>query len=724
MTEIEKMTAMLIDDIKNSRFEEALKNFERLDMNMSSDIGVLYLGARLYYRFHQHEKCESCLKKILHNYPDHYESNILYADLCIQKKEWGNAEKIFKQVIAKDNLSNKEKNSIKQKLEIVSYELGKLAIWQKNEENLKALKLIQKGKNYNTCQKNIALIRTRSEELLVSLEREELPVAYQSVIKFLKNVIYTCAKIQKENTKCQRYVDYELIPFCSELSVRLKYALGIETVEESFQKREHLFDNWQAKRKKDGHNKVSIILTAYNKLEYTKKAVESLFKYTDFSDGQAELITINNGSTDETEAYFESLPHKKKINLKYNILESGVGTYLLDAEYVVYFANDVIATPNWMENLTKCIESDVKIHWVVPTCPAQSISNLQGITIPYSNDFSGIDAIEGFARVYNQSDAKKWEDRPLLMPFVAMAHVFEDSELNRWDRSYYQAEFLDDDYSTTLRRHGMRQVLARDTFLHHFGSITLSAAQRSNSSLENMRQVFQNKWGVDAWNSRGFYPGLEGYLPDLSKEKIDVLMLNPLFGNAYCQIVNHYRKNGIRIDYAKALIQDERYRQDAIGLGMDVVCQESMKDLLAKETRRYDIICSSEPLNDLMAHDVIGVLEEAYNLLKDNGVFIVPITNPSSTSCIIDWMIYEGPADSNRQVNTFQAIKIPDLQQALTQHPYLHRFRLNFVSGQENINLTNSLAEYIRSICPMDDYTFSALKNRLNNSKGDLILYR
>ncbi|TYZ24155.1 glycosyltransferase [Selenomonas ruminis] len=724
MTEIEKMTAMLIDDIKNSRFEEALKNFERLDMNMSSDIGVLYLGARLYYRFHQYEKCESCVKKILHNYPDHYESNILYADLCIQKKEWGNAEKIFKQVIAKDNLSDKEKNSIKQKLEIVSHELGKLAIWQKNEENLKALKQIQKGKNYNTCQKNIALIRTRSEELWVSLEREELPVAYQSVIKFLKNVIYTCAKIKKENTKCQRYVDYELIPFCSELSVRLKYALGIETVEESFQKREHLFDNWQAKRKKDGHNKVSIILTAYNKLEYTKKAVESLFKYTDFSDGQAELITINNGSTDETEAYFESLPHKKKINLKYNILESGVGTYLLDAEYVVYFANDVIATPNWLENLTKCIESDEKIHWVVPTCPAQSISNLQGITIPYSNDFFGIDAIEGFARVYNQSDARKWEDRPLLMPFVAMAHVFEDSELNRWDRSYYQAEFLDDDYSTTLRRHGMRQVLARDTFLHHFGSITLSAAQRSNSSLENMRQVFQNKWGVDAWNSRGFYPGLEGYLPELHKEKIDVLMLNPLFGNAYCQIVNHYRKNGVRIDYAKALIQDERYRQDAIGLGMDIACQDNMEDLLANETRQYDIICSCEPLNDIIVHDVIGVLEKAYNLLKDNGIFIVPITNPSSTSCIIDWMIYEGPADLGRQVNTFHAIKIPDLQQALTQHPYLHRFRLNFISGQENVNLTNSLAEYIRSICPMDDHTFSALKNRLNNSKGDLILYR
>lgn len=723
MTDVGKMTATLIDDIKNSRFEEALKKFADLDMNQLSDIGLLYLGARLYYRFGHCDNSEACVKKILGLQPDHYESNFLYAELCIKKREWKTAEKILTQVMAKDNLSDKEKSEIRQKLTFVARELQKMAIWEGNEENLKALKKIQQAGIYATCEEVIALIQARSRELLSLLEQEELPAECQAVIKFLKNVIYTCEKIQQDNDKCQRYVDYELIPFCSELSVRLKYALGLETDEERFQNRERLFDNWRAKRKKNGHNKVSIILTAYNKLEYTKKAVESLFRYTDFSDGQAELITINNGSTDETESYFESLPHKKKINLKYNILESGVGTYLLDAEYVVYFANDVIATPNWLENLLRCIESDERIHWVAPTCPAQSISNLQGINIPYANDFSGIGDIEGFARAYNQSDAKKWEDRPLLMPFVAMAHVFEDSELNRWDRSYYQAEFLDDDYSTTLRRHGMRQVLARDTFLHHFGSITLSAAQRTNSSLENMRQVFQNKWGVDAWNSRGFYPGLEGYLPDLSKEKIDVLMLNPLFGNAYCQIVNHYRKNGVSIEYAKALLQDERYRQDASGLGLEVACQDSIGELLAKETRQYDIICSSEPLNDFIVPDVIGFLEKAYGLLKDKGVFIVPIKNPSSTSCIIDWMIYEGPADSSRQVNTFQAIKIPDLQRALQQHPYLHHFCLNFVRGQEDMNLTNSLAQYIRSICPMDDQTFIALKNRLNNSQGNLIIY-
>ena len=40
--------------------------------------------------------------------------------------------------------------------------------------------------------------------------------------------------------------------------------------------------------------KLSVITLTYNKLEYTKKFIESLYKYTkDF-----ELIIVDNGSTD------------------------------------------------------------------------------------------------------------------------------------------------------------------------------------------------------------------------------------------------------------------------------------------------------------------------------------------------------------------------------------------------------------------------------------------
>jgi len=45
--------------------------------------------------------------------------------------------------------------------------------------------------------------------------------------------------------------------------------------------------------------------------------------------------------------YFNSLPHEKKINLKYNVynhLGWGIARHIAEGEYVVYFSNDAVAT--------------------------------------------------------------------------------------------------------------------------------------------------------------------------------------------------------------------------------------------------------------------------------------------------------------------------------------------------------------------------------------------
>ena len=75
--------------------------------------------------------------------------------------------------------------------------------------------------------------------------------------------------------------------------------------------------------------KVSITVLAYNRLEKTKRCIDSLLKYTKNID--YELILIDNGSTDDTFEYFKSLKFDKKRS------------YILQKILVVFFPWNVLA---------------------------------------------------------------------------------------------------------------------------------------------------------------------------------------------------------------------------------------------------------------------------------------------------------------------------------------------------------------------------------------------
>ncbi len=132
---------------------------------------------------------------------------------------------------------------------------------------------------------------------------------------------------------------------------------------------------------------VSIYVLAYNNLEkYTKKCIESILKYS--SDVDYELILVDNGSTDGTYKYFESINYDKKkiIKITKNV---GIGYYAMDifketkGKYISIVCNDVIVTKNWISNLIKCAESDPKIGMATPV--SDFISNLQSVDLDYTN---------------------------------------------------------------------------------------------------------------------------------------------------------------------------------------------------------------------------------------------------------------------------------------------------------------------------------------------------
>ena len=423
--------------------------------------------------------------------------------------------------------------------------------------------------------------------------------------------------------------------------------------------------------------RVSIIVPAYNKVEYSRCAIDSLFRHTDFSHGDIELITINDGSSGGTEAYFNSLPHEKKINLKYNVynhLGWGIARHIAEGEYVVYFSNDAVATPHWLENLLAVHQAEKNVFWVVPTCNENCISNRQGIPVDYENRFEAMPEMEAFAAAHNVSNPLLWEERALLMPFVSVVpNLFDVPEI-RADYRYVLCDFEDDDFSATLRRSGFRQILAKDTFVHHFGGVTLNEVRtkRGNyTSIIAMRPVFQHKWGIDPWTSRGHLVFLDQILKDFSigETPLRVLFIEPMFGEGLLTVRNHFRRlqTPVIID---AIVTREQYMTEAAYMADSVIRLTSLDHLPDRVNGTYDMVILGAFLNVVPISDIISFFKETYGLLNAKGFLYVSLLNYNSFEHVMENLPNDVPHliyDSILPLNGERVFPVPRLVHALQE---------------------------------------------------------
>ena len=525
----------------------------------------------------------------------------------------------------------------------------------------------------------------------------------QKVYLYARNIQASMEELQRDPSLFARVFSCEIRPFVLEMQ-RL-WLLAAEVLSDEGRRAQQQAALMQAMR--DLHTAppseypydVSIVLCAYNKLEYTKAAIESIFAHTDFSSGRVELITINNGSDDGTREYFESLPHTKKINLKYNILSFNAAQYIVEGRYYVGYANDVIATPHWLDHLYTAIESDSYIAQVVPTCNEEGVSNDQGIPVPYPNTFAGLERMHTFAAAHNHMNPALWEERPVLMPFLAITRT-DVYRMGLIDPIYTRAEFVDDDLSTLLRRTGWRQLLLKDTFMHHFGGVTLGEGRRkaAGNALDEMRRVYYEKWGVDAWESRGSFIAVEDVWKwHAFRAGERVLILEPRFGDLACGLVNEYRRSGFA-PHMTAAVFDECYLPDTDYLFDVTVTAAGIEDVAA-EGGRYDVISAGCYLDELPLKDVIADLEHLYSLLAEDGMLLLPVRNPGS-AYELDHVMNKGMRDVyviENEVKSYRSFSYRHLLRALYTHPYLHRYQVHSIMFREDEPLVERMKPLLRS---------------------------
>ena len=236
----------------------------------------------------------------------------------------------------------------------------------------------------------------------------------------------------------------------------------------------------------------SIIVITYNKLEYNKLCIESIRQYT--QPDSYEIIVIDNHSTDGTVEWLQG-QHDIKIIL--NSENAGFpagcnqGIKAAKGNSILVLNNDTIVTPNWLTNLIKCLDSSSEIGAVGAV--TNSCSNFQSLPCEYAC----VEEMIRFATQVNISNPELWEDRARLVGYCLLIKIEVINKIGLLDEAFSPGNYEDDDFCMRIRKAGYRLVLCRDTFIHHFGSVSFGKqTNQLNNLLETNRQKFIEKWGL------------------------------------------------------------------------------------------------------------------------------------------------------------------------------------------------------------------------------------
>lgn len=240
------------------------------------------------------------------------------------------------------------------------------------------------------------------------------------------------------------------------------------------------------------NGKVSIVLAAYNALQYTKACLQSIVKYTDVP---YELVLIDNGSSDGTREYFKTFSGARIIHNKTNLGFSrgyNQGIKAGSGDYFLLINNDCIVSTNWLSNMITCAASSPVIGMVGPR--GNHINGIQRI----DKEFEGIQGFHEFAGLFNRPDISKWFEVKKLVGFCILIKREVITKVGYLDESYGIGTHEDIDYSIRVRQAGYKLFCAGDVFIYHFSHRTFLANNIDLFELYHRNKaIFKQKWSLN-----------------------------------------------------------------------------------------------------------------------------------------------------------------------------------------------------------------------------------
>lgn len=241
----------------------------------------------------------------------------------------------------------------------------------------------------------------------------------------------------------------------------------------------------------------SIIILTYNQLEYTKLCVKSIRNNNLL--GTYEIIIVDNNSTDGTVEWLKSqedTDFKVIFNNENKGFPKGCNQGIEVANKdndIMLLNNDTVVMPNSIFNLRLGLYSAERIGAV------GSVSNNVSYYQQLMLNFSEFEEYMKFAEHNNVPNDKCYDERLKLVGFAMLINRKVIDRIKGFDERFTPGNYEDDDISYRIVNEKYKILLCKDSYIHHFGSVSFKKDMQKYLELLNRnRKKFFDKWKIDA----------------------------------------------------------------------------------------------------------------------------------------------------------------------------------------------------------------------------------
>ena len=220
-------------------------------------------------------------------------------------------------------------------------------------------------------------------------------------------------------------------------------------------------------------DRVSIIVPIWNNLEYTKRCVGSILKFTV---QPYELILVDNASVEDVQGWAEKLLRQyPSITYIRNEINHGfpqgcnIGMQAVTGEHVVLLNNDTIVTPYWLTRLVAAL-----VHPRVGLVGGMSTNVGSSLQMIQNPGYRNPKELLAFAGKRGRSHQGRFTVNSVISGLYMLIRGELFQKIGGMDPIFSFGNCEDSDYCFRTHRAGYIAMILQDTYIDHIGGASFA----------------------------------------------------------------------------------------------------------------------------------------------------------------------------------------------------------------------------------------------------------